>query len=82
MVGSLDVDAVGLKGQETATAKFDEGVDVAVRLGVDPKHADQMVRGAVALPHGTGKDVRVVGLCSRRSGERPPKKLARTRSVG
>jgi len=42
-----------------ATAKFDEGVDVAVRLGVDPKHADQMVRGAVNLPHGTGKVIRV-----------------------
>ena len=39
--------------------KFDETVDVAVRLGVDPKHADQMVRGAVNLPHGTGKTVRV-----------------------
>src|SRR3989442_15214119 len=39
--------------------KFDESVDVAVRLGVDPKHADQMVRGAVNLPHGTGKTVRV-----------------------
>lgn len=43
-----------------ATAKFDESVDLAVRLGVDPKHADQMVRGAVALPHGTGKTVRVL----------------------
>jgi large subunit ribosomal protein L1 len=43
-----------------ATAKFDEGVDVAVRLGVNPKHAEQMVRGAVKLPHGTGKNVRVL----------------------
>jgi large subunit ribosomal protein L1 len=51
--------AVGLLKQ-VATAKFDESVDVAVRLGVDPKHADQMVRGAVALPHGTGKTVRVL----------------------
>jgi len=42
-----------------ASAKFDEGVDVAVRLGVDPRKADQMVRGTVALPEGTGKDVRV-----------------------
>jgi len=42
-----------------AYAKFDESVDVAVRLGVDPKHADQMVRGAVVLPHGIGKAVRV-----------------------
>ena len=40
--------------------KFDESVDIAVRLGVDPRHADQMVRGAVALPHGIGKDVRVL----------------------
>jgi large subunit ribosomal protein L1 len=41
-------------------AKFDESVDVAVRLGVNPKHADQMVRGAIVLPHGTGKTVRVL----------------------
>lgn len=40
--------------------KFDESVDAAVRLGVDPKHADQMVRGAVSLPHGIGKSVRVI----------------------
>jgi large subunit ribosomal protein L1 len=40
-------------------AKFDESVDLAVRLGVNPKHADQMVRGALVLPHGTGKSVRV-----------------------
>ena len=43
----------------TKVAKFDESVDIAVRLGVDPKHADQMVRGAVVLPHGIGKTVRV-----------------------
>ncbi len=41
-------------------AKFDESVDVAVRLGVDPRHADQMVRGTVILPNGTGKDVKVL----------------------
>jgi large subunit ribosomal protein L1 len=45
--------------KEVAKAGFDEGVDVAVRLGVDPRKADQMVRGTVALPAGTGKDVRV-----------------------
>jgi len=45
---------------DTAPASFDESVDVAVRLGVDPKQSDQQVRGAVALPHGLGKDVRVV----------------------
>jgi len=43
-----------------AFAKFDESVDIAVRLGVDPKHADQIVRGTVSLPHGTGKKVRVL----------------------
>jgi large subunit ribosomal protein L1 len=45
---------------ETAYAKFDEGVDFAIRLGVDPKKADQMVRGTVVLPNGTGKKVRVL----------------------
>ena len=40
--------------------KFDETVDMAVKLGVDPRHADQMVRGSVVLPHGIGKDVRVL----------------------
>ncbi len=45
---------------ENAYAKFDESVDVAVVLGVDPRHADQMVRGSVVLPHGTGKSPRVV----------------------
>jgi large subunit ribosomal protein L1 len=43
-----------------ATAKFDETVEIAVRLGVNPKHADQMVRGALVLPHGTGQTVRVL----------------------
>jgi large subunit ribosomal protein L1 len=46
--------------KQCAYAKFDETVDVAVRLGVDPRHADQMVRGAVVLPNGLGKDVRVL----------------------
>jgi large subunit ribosomal protein L1 len=45
-----------------AFAKFDESVDVAVRLGVDPKHADQIVRGTVSLPNGTGKTVRVLAI--------------------
>lgn len=45
-----------------ANAKFDETVDVAVNLGVDPRHADQMIRGTVALPHGTGKVVRILAF--------------------
>ncbi|CAM3238478.1 50S ribosomal protein L1 [Rhodothermus bifroesti] len=48
--------------KKTALAKFNESVDMDVRLGVDPRHADQMVRGTVALPHGTGKQVRVLVL--------------------
>lgn len=48
--------------KELANTKFDESVDVAVRLGVDPRHADQMVRGTVVLPHGTGKEVKVLVL--------------------
>lgn len=50
--------------KQAAFAKFDESVDVAVRLGVDPKHADQIVRGTVSLPNGTGKTVRVLALTS------------------
>ena len=49
--------------KQTATAKFDETVELAFLLGVDPRHAEQMVRGAVSLPHGTGKNVRVVVFC-------------------
>ena len=45
-------------------AKFDESVDIAVRLGVDPKHADQIVRGTVSLPNGTGKTVRVLAIAA------------------
>ncbi len=45
--------------KSNASAKFDETVEVAINLGVDPRHADQMVRGVVALPNGTGRDVRV-----------------------
>lgn len=47
---------------KTSTTKFDASVDIDVRLGVDPRHADQMVRGTVSLPHGTGKTVRVLAL--------------------
>ncbi len=48
---------------QTAKAKFDETVELHVRLGVDSRHADQQVRGAIVLPHGTGKDVRVIAIC-------------------
>ena len=55
-----DVDTAVQKALEASYAKFDETVDVAVRLGVDPRHADQMVRGTVVLPNGLGKQVRVL----------------------
>ena len=56
---SMD-EAFDLLPKLKVSSKFDETVDLAVRLGVDPKHADQMVRGAVNLPHGTGKSVRII----------------------
>ncbi len=48
--------------KQSATAKFDETVEIAMKLGVDPRHADQMVRGTVSLPNGTGKKVRILVL--------------------
>ncbi|MFD6951105.1 50S ribosomal protein L1 [Nocardiopsis sp. TSRI0078] len=59
--------------QETSTAKFDATVEVALRLGVDPRKADQMVRGTVNLPHGTGKTARVLVFAT---GERAEQALA------
>jgi len=56
-------DAVDLL-KKNATAKFDETVELAVHLGVDPRHADQVVRGTVALPHGLGKEIRVAAIAS------------------
>ena len=56
----LPVDQAVKLAVETATAKFDENIDVAIRLGIDPKQSDQQVRGAVSLPHGLGKNVRVI----------------------
>ncbi len=56
-------EAAGLVKEMTA-AKFDASVDIDVRLGVDPRKANQMVRGVVTLPHGTGKDVKVLVLCT------------------
>jgi len=61
-VASYTLDAAVQRLKETASAKFDETVELAVRLGVDPRKADQMVRGTVTLPHGTGKPVRVLVL--------------------
>jgi large subunit ribosomal protein L1 len=61
-------EALGLVKQ-MATAKFDENVDIAFRLGVDPRKADQMVRGTVALPSGTGKDVRVAVFATGEAAE-------------
>jgi large subunit ribosomal protein L1 len=52
------------KVKEVTTTKFDASVDLAVRLGVDPRKANQMVRGTVTLPHGTGKTIRVLVLCT------------------
>lgn len=56
-------DAVGIV-KEISDAKFDPSVDIDIRLGVDPRKANQMVRGTVALPHGTGKTIRVLVLCT------------------
>lgn len=52
------------KAKGSSFAKFDETLEIAMRLGVDPKHADQMVRGTVILPHGTGKSVRILAFAS------------------
>ena len=60
--GGLSMEQAAELVKETGRAKFDESVDLDIRLGVDPRHADQMVRGSVALPHGTGKTVRVLVL--------------------
>ena len=61
--------------KEITLAKFDASVDVDVRLGVDPRKANQMVRGVVTLPHGTGKVIRVLALC-------PPDKEAEAKAAG
>ena len=54
-----DITTASATIRELRSAKFDETIEIALRLGVDPRHADQMIRGAVVLPHGTGKTVRV-----------------------
>ncbi|VAV91414.1 LSU ribosomal protein L1p (L10Ae), partial [hydrothermal vent metagenome] len=62
------VDAVGLV-KTLANAKFDESVDIAFQLGIDPRQADQIVRGTVSLPHGTGKTVKVVVFANDQAAE-------------
>lgn len=59
---SYDIKAASALIKEITNVKFDASVDIAVRLGVDPRKANQMVRGVVTLPHGTGKDVKVLAL--------------------
>ncbi len=59
-LATYDPDAAIALAKQTAKAKFDETIEISVRLGVDPRHADQQVRGAVVLPNGTGKVVRVL----------------------
>ncbi len=60
--GALSLDQAAQLVKQTGRAKFEESVAIDIRLGVDPRHADQMVLGSVALPHGTGKTVRVLVL--------------------
>ena len=62
--GPFDLSEATALVKKTAGAKFNESVDIDMRLGVDPRHADQMVRGTVALPHGTGKEMRVLVIAS------------------
>lgn len=59
---SYDIKAASALIKDITNVKFDASVDIAVRLGVDPRKANQMVRGVVTLPHGTGKDVKVLAL--------------------
>ena len=72
---SYDLAKAAALVKEITTTKFDASVDVAVRLGVDPRKANQMVRGIVTLPHGTGKTVRVLVLCT-------PDKEAEAKAAG
>ncbi|MCC7158800.1 MAG: 50S ribosomal protein L1, partial [Ignavibacteria bacterium] len=63
------------KLKETSKTKFNESIDIAMKLGVDPRQADQLVRGTVALPHGTGKTVRVLVIAK-------PEKQEEARNAG
>jgi large subunit ribosomal protein L1 len=66
---------------KTGVANFDETVDVALCLGVNPKYSDQMVRGAVSLPHGLGKTIRVAAFC-KGDKEAEARENAATRKIG
>src|SRR5687767_15809993 len=68
-------DAIPLM-QKVKFAKFDETVEIALRLGVDPKHADQMVRGTVVLPHGLGKKKRVLAIAGAEKQKEQPEARA------
>ena len=72
---SYDLAAASSLVKEITNVKFDASVDIAIRLGVDPRKANQMVRGVVTLPHGTGKDVKVLALVT-------PDKEAEAKSAG
>lgn len=78
--GPVSVEQAADLIKTTASAKFDESIDIDLRLGVDPRHADQMVRGTVSLPHGTGKEVRVLVLAS--SGKQEEARTAGADHVG
>ncbi|MEM0961075.1 MAG: 50S ribosomal protein L1 [Bacteroidota bacterium] len=78
--GSLSLEQAAELVKKTGRAKFEESVDIDIRLGVDPRHADQMVRGSVALPHGTGKTVRVLVLTN--EGKQPEATAAGADMVG
>lgn len=78
--GPFSIDEAARLVKQTATANFDESVDLDLRLGVDPRHADEMVRGTVALPHGTGREVRVLVLAS--EGKQPEAEEAGADYVG
>ena len=60
-----DITTASATVKSLASAKFDETVEIALSLGVDPRHADQMIRGAVVLPNGTGKNCSCCSICKR-----------------
>ena len=73
-------EAIGLV-LDSAKAKFDETVELHVRLGVDPKQADQQVRGVIVLPNGTGKDVKVLPRAKKRTKQRLRARISSARKI-